>query len=37
MKTNVGAVVSKQHLEKVLSYIDLAQTEGGKICSAESK
>jgi aminomuconate-semialdehyde/2-hydroxymuconate-6-semialdehyde dehydrogenase len=30
-KTNVGAVVSKQHLEKVLSYIDLAQTESGKI------
>jgi aminomuconate-semialdehyde/2-hydroxymuconate-6-semialdehyde dehydrogenase len=30
-KTNVGAVVSKQHLEKVLSYVDLAQTESGKI------
>jgi aminomuconate-semialdehyde/2-hydroxymuconate-6-semialdehyde dehydrogenase len=29
--TNVGAVVSKQHLEKVLSYIDLARTEGGEI------
>ncbi|MEP6923339.1 MAG: aldehyde dehydrogenase, partial [Pyrinomonadaceae bacterium] len=29
--TKVGAVVSKQHLEKVLSYIDLANTEGGKI------
>ena len=29
--TNVGAVVSLQHLEKVLSYIDLAKTEGGKI------
>ena len=29
--TNVGAVVSQQHLEKVLSYVDLAQTEGGKI------
>ncbi len=30
-KTNVGAVVSKQHLEKVLSYIELAKEEGGKI------
>lgn len=29
--TNVGAVVSQQHLEKVLSYIDLAKKEGGKI------
>jgi len=30
-ETNVGAVVSKQHLEKVFSYIDLAKEEGGKI------
>ncbi|HEX9929844.1 MAG TPA: aldehyde dehydrogenase [Pyrinomonadaceae bacterium] len=30
-KTNIGAVVSKPHLEKILSYIDLAQSEGGKI------
>jgi aminomuconate-semialdehyde/2-hydroxymuconate-6-semialdehyde dehydrogenase len=29
--TNVGAVVSKPHLEKILSYIDLAQSEGGAI------
>lgn len=29
--TNIGAVVSKQHLEKVLSYIELAKIEGGKI------
>ncbi len=29
--TNVGAVVSKQHLEKVLSYIELAKEEGGEI------
>ena len=29
--TNIGAVVSKQHLEKVLSYIELAKQEGGKI------
>lgn len=30
-KTDVGAVVSKPHLEKILSYIDLAGKEGGKI------
>jgi aminomuconate-semialdehyde/2-hydroxymuconate-6-semialdehyde dehydrogenase len=29
--TNVGAVVSKSHFEKILSYIDLAGEEGGKI------
>ncbi|MCD9185110.1 MAG: aldehyde dehydrogenase [Pyrinomonadaceae bacterium] len=29
--TNIGAVVSRQHLEKVLSYIELAKEEGGKI------
>ena len=29
--SNLGAVVSKQHMEKVLSYIDLAKEEGGKI------
>jgi aminomuconate-semialdehyde/2-hydroxymuconate-6-semialdehyde dehydrogenase len=31
--TNIGAVVSSQHLDKILSYIDLAQSEGGKILS----
>lgn len=31
METNVGAVVSKPHLEKVLSYIELAKDEGGKV------
>lgn len=30
-KTNIGAIVSKPHLKKILSYIDLAQTEGGEI------
>jgi aminomuconate-semialdehyde/2-hydroxymuconate-6-semialdehyde dehydrogenase len=30
-KTDVGAVVSMPHMEKILSYIDLAQEEGGKI------
>lgn len=28
---NLGAVVSKQHMEKILSYIALAKQEGGKI------
>lgn len=30
-ETNIGALVSKQHLEKVKSYIDIAEKEGGKI------
>lgn len=30
-KTDLGAIVSKQHLEKILYYIDLARQEGGKI------
>ncbi|CAL2093641.1 2-hydroxymuconic semialdehyde dehydrogenase [Tenacibaculum sp. 190524A05c] len=30
-ETNVGALVSKQHLEKVKSYIDIAEDEGGVI------
>ncbi len=29
--TNIGAIVSKPHYEKVLSYIELAKKEGGKI------
>lgn len=29
--TNIGALVSKEHLEKVKSYIDIAQEEGGKL------
>ena len=29
--TKQGAVVSKDHMEKVLSYIKLAQEEGGKV------
>ena len=29
--TDLGAIVSKQHFEKILSYIDLAEKEGGKI------
>lgn len=30
-KSQVGALVSKSHLEKVLSYIELAKEEGGKL------
>lgn len=30
-KTKVGALVSEAHMNKVLSYIDLAKQEGGKI------
>ena len=29
--TDVGAIVSKQHYEKILSYIELAKQEGGNI------
>ncbi len=29
--SKLGAIVSKQHYEKILSYIDLAKQEGGKI------
>jgi len=30
-KTKIGAVVSKPHMEKVLSYIELAKQEGGTV------
>lgn len=30
-ETHIGAMVSKQHLEKVESYIEIAEDEGGKI------
>jgi aminomuconate-semialdehyde/2-hydroxymuconate-6-semialdehyde dehydrogenase len=30
-KTKIGAVVSKQHMEKILSYVALAQKEGGTV------
>jgi aminomuconate-semialdehyde/2-hydroxymuconate-6-semialdehyde dehydrogenase len=29
--TNLGAIVSEPHMEKILSYIDLAKKEGGSI------
>ncbi|HMO80321.1 MAG TPA: aldehyde dehydrogenase [Pyrinomonadaceae bacterium] len=34
--TDVGAIVSKQHFEKILSYIDLAKEEGGTILTGGS-
>jgi aminomuconate-semialdehyde/2-hydroxymuconate-6-semialdehyde dehydrogenase len=30
-ETNIGAIVSQQHFEKILSYIELAKTEGGNV------
>ncbi len=30
-KTQIGAVVSESHMEKILSYIDLAKQEGGRL------
>jgi aminomuconate-semialdehyde/2-hydroxymuconate-6-semialdehyde dehydrogenase len=35
--TNIGAVVSQTHLEKILSYIDLAREEGGAILTGGSQ
>ncbi len=36
--TKIGAVVSKSHMEKILSYVELAQQEGGKVlCGGKRK
>lgn len=36
-KTKIGALVSKAHLEKVLSYVDIAKEEGGTVlCGGNS-
>jgi aminomuconate-semialdehyde/2-hydroxymuconate-6-semialdehyde dehydrogenase len=35
--TNVGAVVSQAHMEKILSYIELARTEGGTILAGGNR
>jgi aminomuconate-semialdehyde/2-hydroxymuconate-6-semialdehyde dehydrogenase len=36
-ETNIGAIVSEQHFEKILSYIELAKTEGGRVlCGGNS-
>lgn len=36
-KTKVGAIVSKPHQEKILSYVELAKQEGGKILCGGNK
>ena len=35
--TNIGAVVSKSHMEKVVSYINIAKDEGGEILCGGKK
>lgn len=35
--TDVGAIVSKQHFDKIMSYIELAKTEGGTILTGGSE
>lgn len=35
--TDVGAIVSKQHFDKIMSYIDLAKAEGGTILCGGNK
>jgi len=35
-ETNVGAIVSKQHFDKIMSYIDLAREEGGTVLTGGS-
>jgi aminomuconate-semialdehyde/2-hydroxymuconate-6-semialdehyde dehydrogenase len=35
--TDVGAIVSKEHFDKIMSYIDLAKEEGGTILSGGKK
>ena len=35
-ETDVGAIVSKQHFDKIMSYIDLAKQEGGTILTGGS-
>lgn len=36
-KAKMGALVSKPHLEKVISYIELAKTEGGKVIAGGNR
>lgn len=35
--TNIGALVSKQHLEKVMNYIEIEKTDNGKILCGGNK
>ena len=34
--TDIGAIVSKPHFDKIMSYIEIAKTEGGKILTGGS-
>lgn len=35
-KTKVGAIVSQQHMDKILSYVEIARSEGATIkCGGE--
>ncbi|MDP2386514.1 MAG: aldehyde dehydrogenase [Bacteroidota bacterium] len=36
-KTKIGAVVSKSHMEKILSYVELAKEEGGTVLCGGKK
>jgi aminomuconate-semialdehyde/2-hydroxymuconate-6-semialdehyde dehydrogenase len=36
-KSKIGAVVSKEHQEKILSYVELAKKEGGKVLTGGHK
>ncbi len=36
-ETDVGAIVSNQHFDKIMSYIDLAKEEGGQILTGGKK
>ena len=36
-KANLGAIVSESHLTKILSYIDLAKKEGGKVLTGGNR
>ncbi len=36
-KTQIGAIVSKTHMEKILGYIDLAKEEGGRILTGGNR
>lgn len=36
-KTNLGAIVSEAHMNKILSYVELAKKEGGKILTGGNR
>ena len=35
--TKMGAIVSKEHMEKILSYIELAVEEGGQVLTGGTR